>query len=453
MVERGSPISRPLAILETSSEERGDKRAPSGIFNGMDVVYREPSEKYYSTAECVGESFSSDSWMYRSCLYRNICFDMETNEFVLFQSPANREMENSKISDSHYVSSSLNTSVSLGGFVWNWKEKDKLRLKWSPKVFDNKLMSSGYYELMGDVVMIPFHPIAPQNIGHLMWDSLLPIYSLLAIFGLTESKLALLRYVLDGKPLLYSGEDQFAEGSERNYRKLLPLIGIPPSQFSSTSDAVLRLSEEQKSKYVCSPQGVAGIGYLTDHGGAGHGKLKSDYEQMHNYGRGPLLFSFRNFILKNTGKNLPNQLNSTLPLQVTFSIHSSGNRHRNLDFSSQISAVKQAFSNESVAVKSYQFSELSMVDEISIIARSSILVTACGGGAVSSMFLPRGASLIMFYAEPKERVANAKLDFDYMNNMGYARTHWLPTKNMNEKTSLDSLVQLIRNELEIMSLQ
>ena len=94
-----------------------------------------------------------------------------------------------------------------------------------------------------------------------------------------------------------------------------------------------------------------------------------------------------------------------------------------------------------------------MEEEIEIVARSSILITACGGGAVSSMFLPRGASLIMYYADKKERVANAKLDFDYLNNMGYARTHWLSTKNMNKDTSLLSFIRLIQHEIEVISLR
>jgi hypothetical protein len=94
-----------------------------------------------------------------------------------------------------------------------------------------------------------------------------------------------------------------------------------------------------------------------------------------------------------------------------------------------------------------------MEEEIEIVAQSSILVTACGGGAASSMFLPRGSSLVMYYAETKERIADAKLDFDYMNNMGYVRMHWLPTKHMNEETSLNTFVQLIQNEIETITLQ
>jgi hypothetical protein len=36
---------------------------------------------------CVGENYQPDSWMYRSCQFRNLCWDTETHEFLLFPSP------------------------------------------------------------------------------------------------------------------------------------------------------------------------------------------------------------------------------------------------------------------------------------------------------------------------------------------------------------------------------
>lgn len=443
IVDRSALATTRIPMLDTEGK--------SGTFNNMDVVYRGSNRTLYSTTECIGESFSPDSWMYRSCQYRNLCFDLKSNEFVLFQSPTNRLMEHSKDPEMHFLSSALNTTVSLGGFVSAWGSGIS-RLEWSPKILDPKeLVSSGYYELISDTVMIPFHPIAPMNIGHFVWDSLLPIYTLLSTFGLSENKLVLLRYALKGKPLQYTCEDKFMEGCERNFKKLIPLVGVRRSEFSSTLDPVLSLTNERKSDYVCSSIGAAGIGYLTDHGKASHGKLASDYERMHNYGRGPVLFGFRDFILRNLGMDLPARAETTTPIHITFSLHSSGRDHRNLDFTSQIAAL-EALSDPRVTVESYKFSDLSMEKEIEIVARSSILITACGGGAVSSMFLPRGASLVMFYAERKEGIANAKLDFDYVNNMGYVRTHWLPTKRMDEAQSLDALTNLIQNELETLSL-
>ena len=80
--------------------------------------------------------------------------------------------------------------------------------------------------------------------------------------------------MLKGKPLSYTCEEnrKFEKGCEQNFEKLLRLIGVPREKFSSTLDPVLKFTHKQKSKYICSAQGAAGIGYLTDHGEAGHGK-------------------------------------------------------------------------------------------------------------------------------------------------------------------------------------
>jgi hypothetical protein len=437
--------------VHSSKQLHAERDGVCGTFNNLKVAYRGQNHTLHSSAECVGESFSSDSWMYRSCMYRNLCFNVESNEFVLFQSPASKLMESSRAPDTDFIASSLNTTVSIGGFVSSWGD-GKFRLEWSPKIMNpNELAPSGYYELMEDTVMIPFLAMGANNVGHLLWDSLLPIYSLVSIFGLSESKLLVLRYILTGRPLPYTCEDKFAEKCKENFEKLLPLIGVSSTEFSSTLDPVLDLIHEAKSKYVCSSHGAAGIGYLTDHGIMAHGKFVSDYRGTHNYGRGPIILGFRNFMLRNMGLELPSRVSAVFPIRITFSLHSSGRDHRNLDFASQISALG-ALSDPRIIVGSHQFSELSMEEEIEIVAQSSILITACGGGAVSSMFLPRGASLIMYYADKKEGVANAKLDFDFLNNMGYVRTHWLSTKNMNKQTSLESFIRLVLHEIEVILL-
>ena len=74
--------------VHSSNQLHAERDGVCGTFNNLKVAYRGQNHTLHSSAECVGESFSSDSWMYRSCMYRNLCFNVESNEFVLFQSPA-----------------------------------------------------------------------------------------------------------------------------------------------------------------------------------------------------------------------------------------------------------------------------------------------------------------------------------------------------------------------------
>ena len=63
---------------------------PDGTFNGFNVRYRDASSPssvpLHSTVHCMGENFGERSWLHRSCSFRNLCFDLEEREFVLFRS-------------------------------------------------------------------------------------------------------------------------------------------------------------------------------------------------------------------------------------------------------------------------------------------------------------------------------------------------------------------------------
>jgi hypothetical protein len=77
-------------------------------------------------------------------------------------------------------------------------------------------------------------------------------------------------------------------------------------------------------------------------------------------------------------------------------------------------------------------------------------------GAVTATFLPKGASLIIYFVEDggihrgrRDFSTPARLDWDIFNNMGYIRVHWLPLQTMNTRSDLSALVQLIDHELHL----
>ena len=79
---------------------------------------------------------------------------------------------------------------------------------------------------------------------------------------------------------------------------------------------------------------------------------------------------------------------------------------------------------------------------------------------MTATFLPRGATLILYYDEQGGyNFANnfnitgdpAFLDWDLMNNMSYLRVHWLPIGTMNTDAGIDMVVHLIQHEVEAIS--
>ena len=231
------------------------------------------------------------------------------------------------------------------------------------------------------------------------------------------------------------------------------------------------------SNIVCFDRGVAGIGYLTDHGKKLHGWQKEDFEESYNIGRGKLLYEFRNFMMKNIGLDpkrgrgevkkivfskvgvrvakQSNQILTTHRSLLRSSQHSSSRGLRYLDFAEQIRLAKSIFKDEpDVVVESYTFSDLSVSEQIRIVAESSVLVSAVGGGAMTSMFLQKGAGLILFYARTEGRGSQspgdfpARLDWDFFNNAAYIRTSWFPIDSMNNDDDLDGLGALLRLEMK-----
>lgn len=446
-----------VSLRKARASNTGNTSA--GTFNGLDLVYIE--EPLYSTVHCVGESYEDDAWIRRSCEFRNFCFDVQQQDFVLFRSPRETALHEAIHDTGHEsfldVSTSImnNMSVSIGGVnpKWTMREHGVPRLEWFPKIVDHEL-KGGYYELPSDIVWIPFHSLAGFNPGHLVWDDFLAAYTLLSMFQLLENKQHLLmRYTMD--PGLWASCDVTDDkrlACKAMFAKFLPLMGIDPDTFSTNQDfSLVAKTRIPQSNYVCSRHGLAGLGLLTDHGTKLHGWDRKDYKTTHNHGRGAMLYNFRNFLVENMGiKAKP----VDAPYKITFSLNSSSRKTRNLPMNKQMNAVKKAFKGIA-EVQSYTMSDLSIQEQVRIAAESAIYITACGGGAVTATFLPKGSSLIIYFDEvggtERNRRAKlpARLDWDMFNNAVYMRTHWLPMRTMNGANDIRALVELIRHELEI----
>lgn len=298
------------------------------------------------------------------------------------------------------------------------------------------------------------------NPGHLVWDDFLSLYNLLKIFFVNpdEHFLLPLRYVLqDGERGLWASCDLRPEKTElcrHMIRKFWPLMvgKDSPFNFSSTEEVTfVETTHPGASPLVCARTGMAGLGPLTDHGFfKAHGWEQSDYKSMHNFGRGPLLYDFRNFMLKNL--NIPTSPSSKKPFKVIFSEKSSDIPLRSIAFDTQIALVKERIPE--AQVESYILKDLTVYQQMEIASGAAVFVSLCGGGAVTAMFLPKGASAFIYYAENggtrngKRDFKPALLDWDIFNSMSHLRVHWLPRNTRDTELDMQILIMMIREELE-----
>ena len=106
-------------------------------------------------------------------------------------------------------------------------------------------------------------------------------------------------------------------------------------------------------------------------------------------------------------------------------------------------------------------SDLSLVQQAELVSSTAIFVTVCGGGAVSATFLPKGASLFVFFHDEEGKNGRpVRLDWDYLNHLGYVRTHWIPRPKQTKEPGstlgpteidFDAFVRLMDHELDIIS--
>lgn len=465
----------PIHIEDTEGTKRfaAYMKDADGTFNGYPIHFRR-KEAVESLSHCVGENYQEGvSWMHRSCEFNFFCFDTQTKDYVVFHSPEEEriisQIESQTFFDvsQSYLKQSRNRikTVSLGGINLKWtmdKENGIPRLEWAPEiriVHPNETVS--FYELPSNVVMIPFHSMNGANPGHLVWDDFLPIYTLLTMFQLEEgADLLMMRYVLkDGVQGLWAScdmNDERKDACHKMQNKFLPLMmGASPIHELTTTESFdfVPKDGESRSNLVCAKHGVAGIGALTDHGtNKLHGWDFIDYQTTHNHGRGGMIYEFRNFMLQNLG--LPIELEHNPPFRVIFSENSSNAAYRNFDFSKQKKLLHSHFHPSYVTIESVVFSEVSLEEQLQIASQASILISACGGGAVTSMFLPKGSSVVLYYVEDggmtnnKRTMLPARLDWDLFNNLAYLKVHWLPSGTMDRDADMGALLLLIQHELD-----
>jgi hypothetical protein len=325
----------------------------------------------------------------------------------------------------------------------------------------------------------------------------MPIFTLLTMFQKINHhqqhnrQLLLMRYILDNnvdphgnlQRGLWASCDMNEEKTKACHgmmNKFIPLmLGYNTSlRWSTIRDydfqpAPAATAASEKVDLVCARTGLAGMGSLTDHGVSKlHGWEENDYKTTHNHGRGALVYDFRNFMLNNLGfpsqhesihkwrrRNMQAPSESSAadaalalpPHRIVFSQKSSDIHNRNLEFTQQIAAVQKYIPHASV--EAYIFKDLTLQEQMQVAVQSSVFITLCGGGAVTGMFLPRGASVILFYDARGGAENNhltglpARLDWDLYNAMTHLRVHWLPKNTAKDAVDQMSLVLLIRHEL------
>lgn len=277
------------------------------------------------------------------------------------------------------------------------------------------------------------------------------------IFGLEDLDLLMLRHVLPGNQSGLWASCDWIEERSKECRFMLEKFGHMMKMRDGTAiatqmEAVLDVEGEKRSNLVCARYGAAGLGALTDHGTAkGHGWEPEDYETTHNHGRAGFFYEFREYAMRNL--KVPQKPWNQGPLKIIFSRESTAKRTRQVDFNPEIRLLQEHFDPSEVVVEAYKMSKYTLAEQAALVGDAAIFVTACGGGAVTATFLPRGASLLIYYKENGGIRNNrgtgkpARLDWDIFNNLGYLHTVWVPQLSKYHEEDTKHFLSLIVHEI------
>jgi len=277
-----------------------------------------------------------------------------------------------------------------------------------------------------------------------VWDDFLGLYTLLDIFEQTEDKL-MLTHMIRKASGDFGGDEALPDFDV--ITKFIPLMGQHKYDLKTLEgDYELKLNDKAASRkkrhVICADSGLIGSGMFSDHGDHHwHGHMESDFTYPHNNGRGGNFRRYRQWMMEHVGVD-PNTPVQRDPYLIVVSLASSTKPSRkNIKFRAQIKALKKILGDR-VEVRSIQLAKLTLAEQVDLISKTAIFISATGGATVTGTFLPKGANVILY--QTKER----PLDWDWWNNFPQIKAHWFSMESKDDKFHLKALVDVVQTQLD-----
>jgi hypothetical protein len=398
---------------------RLSKNKASESFLGVPVTYRNSTSSFESTVHCVGDNFDwNTSWMHRSCQFRNLCYNTESKEFLIFLSPEEIELQimlnavNKFDDETISVSSIARNRLSFGTEKLSLGALRDLSITdpWFPTIVTesrkrNHHLSNGFYQLSENALLVP---ILLSSKHSLAWEDFFSIYTVLSMYGFEDRRLT----------LMHQGN-----GSDIS-TTILSTFGIQSSDVgqahgSSPPSVIHEEGEHARSNLVCGRQGVAGQ-VLT-----------------HHISHGATMYSFRDYIFRNMGLShivsMPLTPSSSLNITIAFDGSSKDDWHESLRNNLEHRKTIAEFSIQNMDTRDQ------LRDILQWAAMSNVFISRPGSDVLlaAATCLPRGSTLIVLDKNDPTVMESAddtrKLERRYLEKSSYFNLHWIHT-SPQEKT-------------------
>eukprot|EP01062_Namystynia_karyoxenos_P045916 TRINITY_DN3421_c0_g1_i1.p1 TRINITY_DN3421_c0_g1~~TRINITY_DN3421_c0_g1_i1.p1 ORF type:complete len:548 (+),score=137.42 TRINITY_DN3421_c0_g1_i1:75-1718(+) len=405
------------------------------------------TERLASAVHCIGQEPGRsrpdpNAWKRASCHYRNICYDPAKEDFVYLRAPGD-DFDPQR------------SAAALGAINAQWEHRDAVLMRWAPRVVDLPAEGAPRHRLAaGDEVWIPHAEHCAANVMHLLLDQFLPWYASVMLFGLNRLRMRPLRVRVKEKALWGTCDfireaevkgagwaQHYPHRCDRNMQRWLPTmlpghsVLLETGRSRGKSDKPQTPFAQGAEELRCFPHAVAGVGVLSDHCLRSHGwGWDPNNAALHdcNQGRGALLWAFRSHLLANAFGTPP-----PTPPRHRIVLQAGGQRVSGGQWRQWTLALQEAFGPRGAQVWSGDPAALSAAEQMRQMAASTVAVAAMGGNAVTALFLPRGAALVIAW-QGKDR-----LDWDFWTHASWLRAVWI-----SSVAPAAQLVTVVGRELE-----
>eukprot|EP00957_Ditylum_brightwellii_P208843 15359187-Ditylum_brightwellii.AAC.1 len=169
----------------TATNRIADEDDDPETANDVKIVGIDDSDTLYSSHHCVyAPEGGQDStrFLTRTCRYTNLYYEPQTENFHYFPSPSERETVD-------FLTLAANMEVSLGHVIRTSTNREQTPPEsiWKPEIH-NDTQPPEKYAIMSSPSNLVFQlyiPFYSFNMGHLLWDDALALFSMLDTFRLT----------------------------------------------------------------------------------------------------------------------------------------------------------------------------------------------------------------------------------------------------------------------------
>eukprot|EP00977_Amphora_coffeiformis_P018468 scaffold6506_cov171-Amphora_coffeaeformis.AAC.16 len=414
---------------------------------GLPTIPWEATDFHHNLAEsrlpksyvhCVGENFLPNTWIWKSCQFHHLCWEPAAHKFILHTLAPRQNM--TRISP--YARSSTDPwthQVSVSALQPAWIAEQ--RYQWFPEIVVDTAESDDDddYDQVNDAVWIPmaFDPALLQRPSSILFDILLPIYTLASLFGWEDRPILLTPM---NASVCFDNQGTLPSSScyPDSLQPYLDLIHLAPLPTITTT------------RPLCARRAAAGVGGLSDHGHKRHGERPADYQTSHNVGKGPLFWKFRQYLLENAGIVEGNVVKSShhTPPSVRLVLASMDNS-TTLSFPTQMSYLQQNITADTFTVQQATLDGFSLRDRLTLAVYTSFWIARVGEASIPAFFLPRGGTLILYYQSRIIKTNRPVMwHWDLWNHASHLVVHWLPEETMDTPGGLRLLHQIVQIQLD-----